>query len=298
MKNYLEFIFTFSHVPEHMRKDEDTISFEDASDVFISLLADCGFETFEKNDLTVKAYVESGKENLDEIKEAVKDFPFKETWQIENFEFKEIPGKDWNEEWEKNYFKPIVIGHDLCVIHSSFHHGYPKCKVDIVIDPKMAFGTGNHSTTRLMLQSLFDTPLCGKTVLDVGTGSGILAITASKLGATGVLGVEIDENAWENAVENAELNKCDNIDFLLGTIEIVPDSFQADVLLANINRNIILSDLKLYVRHIKSGGKICLSGFYEHDVPMIIEEASKYGLRQIKSTIENNWTVLELADAK
>lgn len=293
MIDYLEYVFRFSPASDSTRHGEN-LSFEEVSDIFSALLANEGFESFVKEDELLKAYIRHVENVESSVNELIRNFPFADSWNVILSGSSRIEGKDWNEEWEKNYFKPIVIQGNKLVIHSSFHHDYPACEIDIVIDPKMAFGTGNHSTTRLMSEILLSDQPMGKRVLDVGTGSGILAILASKLGAEAVEAVEIDENAWENALENVALNHCDNILVILGDINAVESDKKFDRILANINRNVILDNLPHYVSFLAKNGTISLSGFYEHDAHVILEKAVSLRLKEINRATDNNWLRLDL----
>ncbi|MDE6400686.1 MAG: 50S ribosomal protein L11 methyltransferase, partial [Muribaculaceae bacterium] len=203
-----------------------------------------------------------------------------------------VKGEDWNEEWEKNYFKPIVIG-DECVVHSSFHHNVPAARFDIVIDPKMAFGTGHHSTTSQMMRHILNNELAGKTVIDMGTGTGILAILCKMKGADRVYGVEIDPFAHENAVENAALNNV-AVEMICGDASCLACLPLCDCFLANINRNIITHDIAYYASKLKDNGLMFLSGFYESDIPVVIDAASKFGLIYDGYIVDNDWVALRL----
>lgn len=194
----------------------------------------------------------------------------------------------------KNYFKPIIIGDNKCVIHSSFHVDIPKCDYDIVIDPKMAFGTGHHSTTSLIIDKILKMEFAGKSVLDMGTGTGILAILAAMRGAQSVTAVEIDPMAHANAVENVASNGHPEINVLLGDASTLVDIDRVDVMFANINRNIILNDIDAYRTAIKPGGLLYLSGFYTEDVPVLEEKALSLGFEKVSVESLNNWCCLEL----
>ncbi|MDE6371613.1 MAG: 50S ribosomal protein L11 methyltransferase, partial [Duncaniella sp.] len=204
-----------------------------------------------------------------------------------------VEGQDWNAEWEKNYFKPIVIGNE-CVIHSSFHTDIPSCTYDIVIDPKMAFGTGHHATTTLILRRLLTMDLTGLKVVDMGTGTGILAILADMRGAACIDAVEIDEFACENARENLQLNNTSHIHLHLGDARTLVGIRDVDLFLANINRNIITADLPAYVDTLAPGAKMILSGFYEEDVQVIMNVARELGLQYVDHTVLDRWTSLLL----
>lgn len=263
---------------------------EDITDLAAAFLADAGFESFEPDSEGLTAYIREEAGDAAEIARlALNDFPMETEFTISS-EF--IEGEDWNSEWEKNYFKPIVIGGE-CVIHSSFHTDVPEGRYDIVIDPKMAFGTGHHDTTSGMVKHILDLDLQGKSVIDMGTGTGILAILAAMRGATDVTGVEIDTPAWENAVENARLNHAD-VRMINGDASALESLAPADCLFANINRNIILGDIDRYAARLKKGGVMLLSGFYEEDIPLIEEAAGRLGLREEARLVSNRWVALKL----
>ena len=293
MNNYYLAEFKISPVVTDVATG-DFVDWETVADVLSASLADIGFESFENQQPYLKAYIASKHYSHEAVQQVLDNFILNSVTNIELVDATEIEGQDWNQEWEKNYFKPLVID-NRCVIHSSFHTDYPRCEYDIVIDPKMAFGTGHHSTTRLMVQSLFNTNINGLKIMDVGTGSAILAIIAQKLGAAEVTGIEIDEAAFVNAQENIALNDCTDIALVHGTILNVDPKSKFDVVLANINRNIILDDLPNYCLHLNHGGKMYLSGFYIDDVALIQEKATQCGLSVLNVSTDNNWAVVALA---
>lgn len=264
---------------------------ETLTDTAAALLADAGFESFVPDEKGLTAYIPKSCYNpaLRDCLEALPWTDISVSWSAT-----EIEGQDWNHEWEKNYFKPIIVG-DRCVIHSSFHTDIPVCEYDIVIDPKMAFGTGHHSTTSLILNRLLQMDMTGKKVIDMGTGTGILSILAAMRGASEVTGVEIDEPAWENAVDNCRLNGVENIVMIHGdasSLASIP--YMADVFLANINRNVITHDIASYCASMAVGATMLLSGFYEQDVKIIRDAAEATGLSYIGYTTMNDWACVEL----
>lgn len=265
---------------------------ETATDVMASLLADAGFESFVPDDSGLTAYVRSELFDTAAVNEAVACFPMNADVKVVSSDV--VVGKDWNSEWEKNYFKPIVIS-DKCVIHSSFHTDVPSCRYDIVIDPKMAFGTGHHSTTSLMIENLLETVTPGCNVVDMGTGTGILAILASMAGAGKVTAIEIDGFAYENACENIRLNGVDNVTVIHGDASALAPVTDTDLFLANINRNIITADIDRYAATLRDGATVLLSGFYEADVPVIRQAAECAGLHyegfEVKS---DGWACVKL----
>lgn len=262
---------------------------EDITDLLAAYLADYGYESFEPDATGLTAYVKIEDFNEENIGNLIQDFPIECDLEAS---WEKIEGRDWNEEWEKNYFQPIVIG-KRCVVHSTFHTDIPEAEYDISVDPKMAFGTGHHSTTRLMMSELLDMDLKGKRVIDMGTGTGILAILAGMKGAEFLHAVEIDPMAAENAADNFRLNSMD-VDLHVGDVASLADIPQADLFLANINRNIILSDLENYALSMVNGGEILLSGFFSKDADMIIKMGRMYSLTLKDKKNDGEWAMLHL----
>ncbi|POY37781.1 50S ribosomal protein L11 methyltransferase [Solitalea longa] len=271
--NYLELVFTVND-PEGFVKD-----------LLIAELSEIDFDTFEDTDKGFKAYIPADKFDETALKDQLAHY-------AEQFRFSyainEIPQKNWNEVWESN-FEPVTVG-DKLHIRATFHPSKSdEFPLEIVIDPKMAFGTGHHETTYLMSEFLLQSEVEGKKVLDMGCGSGILAILASKLGAEELLAVDIDPVCVSSTVENAQLNETDNITSELGDIDEVNDS-GFDLILANINRNILIRHMARYAEMLEDEGELIMSGFYEvPDLPIIQEEASKYDLKYISHYTRNNW---------
>lgn len=265
---------------------------EVATDLIAALLGDEGYESFVPDDKGLTAYIKEELFDAAAFGKVTSMLPLEGVALSFADEF--VEGQDWNSEWEKNYFQPIVIGGDKCVIHSSFHVGFPKCLYDIVIDPKMAFGTGHHSTTSLIISHLLEMDLERKSVLDMGTGTGILAILAAMRGASPVYAIEIDPMAHINAVENVATNGHPEIEVLLGDAATLSQLPAVDVMLANINRNIILADIDRYVSVLHPGSRLLLSGFYEPDADIIAREAGAYGLTPVSRRVLNDWCCLEL----
>ncbi len=266
-------------------------STDDVTDLLAAFLADIGFESFEPDPTGLTAYVQASDFSEEAIKEILSDFPM-ETDITFCSEF--IESQNWNEEWEKHYFKPIVIAGE-CVVHSSFHSDIPEARYDILIDPKMAFGTGHHATTSQMMRYVLDLKdIEGKSVIDMGTGTGILAILCKMRGAEEVVGIEIDPGAFENAVENAALNS-QAIDFICGDASALEKCKSADIFLANINRNVITADIGEYAEKIKSGGVLLLSGFYTSDIPIVMKAAEPLGFTLDKTSEEgDHWAAIRL----
>jgi len=275
--------------------EEAAVSMETATDVMAALLCDVGYESFEPDEGGMTAFIRKEDFREEGLKDVLSQFPFAEF--TVTCTSREIEGQDWNHEWEKNYFQPIVVGNE-CVIHSSFHTGYPQCRHDIVIDPKMAFGTGHHATTSLIIERLLDMDLAGKSVIDMGTGTGILAILAAMRGASPVTAIEIDPVAEENARENVVANGHAEIDVRLGDASLLGSHGQVDLFIANINRNIITGDLAAYAAVLKTGGEMLLSGFYECDIPVIMAVAAPLQLIEEGHSVKgDNWTCLCLRKA-
>ena len=262
---------------------------EVATDVLAALLADVGFESFVPEEEGMSAYVPQALYDADAIAAVVAAFP------LEGFEItyadEFIEGEDWNAEWAKNYFRPIVLG-DECVIHSTFHRDVPAARYDILIDPKMAFGTGYHQTTCHMLRAILASDMNGKSVLDMGCGTALLAILARKHGATDVVAIDIDEFAYENAKENVLLNGVPDIEVRLGGADAIKDGDSFDFVIANINRNILLMDIVNYVRCMHSGSQLFISGFYTDDMDVLKEEAALHGLRYLDYAEDNRWAMM------
>ena len=262
---------------------------EVATDVLAALLAEVGFESFVPNEEGLEAYVPHNLYDESNITAVVENFPIEGYTITYNSEF--IEGEDWNAEWEKNYFQPIVLGEE-CVIHSTFHTDVPKARYDILIDPKMAFGTGYHQTTCHMLRAILASDMNGKSVLDMGCGTALLAILARKHGATDVVAIDIDEFAYENAKENVVLNNTPDIEVRLGGAEAIKEDDSFDYVIANINRNILLADMVNYVHCMHPGSQIFISGFYTEDMEVLKEEAARHGLRYIGYAEDNRWAMM------
>ncbi|MCM1035653.1 MAG: 50S ribosomal protein L11 methyltransferase [Paludibacter sp.] len=263
---------------------------EFVADVLTATLADIGFETFLNPTAdTLEAYVPNRLLNTDTLTDLVNNFPYS---GITLVDIVPCEDKNWNEEWEKHYFEPIVIG-EQCVIHSSFHRNLPNACYDIVIDPKMAFGTGHHATTSLMLEALLEMDLQEKSLLDMGCGTAVLAILATMRGATPVTAIDIDNWCTENAEENCKLNAIQGMEILLGDAKLLQGR-AFDVILANINRNILLMDMPHYADCLPQGGSLLMSGFYTEDIPVLEAKAGELGLTLQKQRTKDNWAMITL----
>lgn len=263
---------------------------ETMTDVMAALLCEHGYESFVPDENGMTAYIKLEDFDKKVLDEVTAELPFDTSVTVK---CETVEGRDWNQEWEKNYFKPIIVD-GKCVIHSSFHTDIPSMPYDIVIDPKMAFGTGHHQTTTLIIRRLLELPLEGSSVIDMGTGTGILAILAAMRGAGPVTAIEIDEFAHVNAVENVSLNRHPEINVVLGDASALAGVEPVDLFLANINRNIIVGDLQVYASRLKEGGTMLLSGFYEDDIAIVLDEARKHGLEYVGHTVLERWSCLEL----
>lgn len=288
MNNYIEARIELGYVDANACCEPDLTT---ASDMLSAFLGEIGFESFVFENNVLTAYVRSEAFSSEAFAEVLDQLPLPQITL--SAETEEIEGRDWNHEWEKNYFQPIVVA-DRCVIHSTFHADYPKCEYDIVIDPKMAFGTGHHATTSQIIAQLLEMDLTGKAVVDMGTGTGILAILAAMRGAAPVVAIEIDPAAEVNARENMMLNHQAQIDLRLGDATML-EGCRADVFIANINRNIILNDLEAYAATLNRDAIMILSGFYESDIPMLQARAAAFGLEYVRHTTQgDNWACLVL----
>ncbi|MDR6561300.1 MULTISPECIES: 50S ribosomal protein L11 methyltransferase [unclassified Arcicella] len=258
------------------------------SDIFMAELGEIGYETFTEEAEGLNAYITEdlfSEEQLDEIMER-----YLAMTPI-SYSYLTLEKKNWNEEWEKNY-EPILAANGRVRVRANFHEPDPTIQYELLINPKMSFGTGHHETTSMVLSLQMEIDHQGKKVLDVGCGTGILAIFASKLGASEVAGFDIEEWAAENSRENVQLNDCDNIVIRQGTIEDEPAD-QYDIILANINRNILMRDIPKYVEFMKPApSKLIVSGFYQHDIEDIERVAKEAGLIKTHTENKNNWAAV------
>ena len=261
------------------------------ADILVARLNEIEFESYCEDETGVKAYVQTHL--LDEI--AVKEI-INEVANLckLSFTITKVKQENWNKKWENN-FEPVHIN-DKCVIRAHFHAAFPAIEHEIIVTPKMSFGTGHHETTFLVMNEMFRIDFTDKSVLDMGSGTGVLAILAAKLGATSLIGIDFDEWAYENAVENAEINAISTISFINGDANEIRDA-KFDIILANINRNIILQDIATYVKAMNTKSEIIFSGFLKEDIPLILEKSEQLGLELVASKHKNRWQMLHLKKA-
>lgn len=253
-------------------------------DLLINALSQIGFDTFEDFEIGFKAYIPSSEFNEDEIEQL--KLIYGDMFSF-TFSAKCIPHQNWNEIWESN-FEPLQVA-NRCYIRATFHEPQPQFDYEIIIDPKMAFGTGHHQTTALMMELMLAENFAGQKVLDMGCGTGILAILASKMGAKEVIAIDYDDICYDSTLENSALNKINNIEALCGSKEVIPDQ-KFDTILANINRNILLDQLDTYSRVSKHETKLFLSGFYEDpDLEIIKQKCDSIGFEYRGHKVLNAW---------
>ncbi|WP_299127327.1 50S ribosomal protein L11 methyltransferase [uncultured Winogradskyella sp.] len=253
-----------------------------ATEILIAELGYAGFESFVETQNGVTAYIQKGDWNafiLEDIQILNSD-----EFSI-SYEFNEIEQTNWNEEWEKN-FKPIVVD-DLVTVRAPFHK-VPSTNYDIIIEPKMSFGTGHHETTYMMIQYILKNDFKNKTVLDMGCGTGVLAILAEKVGAIKLDAIDIDNWCYLNSVENTERNNCNNISVYEGDVSLLKNQ-KYDSIIANINRNILLQDIPTYAKSLNKNGSLFLSGFYENDLELIKQKCAVNNLEFKDRIVKNNW---------
>lgn len=260
-----------------------------AVEILIAELGYAGFESFVETEDGVTAYIQKNEWNTDILNDI--DILKSEEFQI-SYTFEEIEQTNWNEEWEKN-FNPIIVD-DVCSVRAPFHPE-PNTKYDIVIEPKMSFGTGHHETTHMMIQHILKNDFTKKSVLDMGCGTGVLAILAEMKGAKPIDAIDHDNWCYVNSLENVERNNCKYITVLEGDALLL-DGRSYDIIIANINRNILLNDMAAYVKSLNKNGMLFLSGFYNDDIPIIETECNKHNLKLVESLEKNNWVALKFVN--
>ena len=265
-----------------------------ARDLLTDALGEAGFETFEDTEDGIKGYVQESLFDENAMNDVISNFMLPDV--TINANIQEAEYKNWNEEWEEAGFERININDSITIYDARHDDGNGIASgISIGIETKQAFGTGTHETTRMIVSTLLNIDLKGKRVLDCGCGTGILGIAASKLGASEVVGYDIDEWSSENAIHNAELNGVGNMKVMLGDASVLKSvEGKFDVVLANINRNILLADMPAFVSLMADDSLLILSGFYASDVDLLIEKASSLGLSKIDSKSDSEWTCLVL----
>lgn len=255
-------------------------------DMLTTMLAEMGFDSFMDEDHCLKAYCTEENRDDNAVEALLSDPAF---FGLHLLKVEEMPEKDWNELWEASY-QPVVVN-ERCRVRAPFHAPDPSFEFDLVIEPKMSFGTANHETTAQIIQLMLETGFQGKEVLDMGSGTAVLAILAKKLGASRTVAIDNDEWAYRNAFTNCELNGIKDIEIVLGDALSIQGRF--DVVLANINRNILLRDMHCYVAAMNANALIFFSGFYTEDLDSIKAEAERLGLHYRRHLSRNNWVAAE-----
>lgn len=287
-----------------------------AADILAALLADEGFEAFEPREDGLVAWIRQSQYTDEGVKRAIDAFPLPDT--AITYSLDEAPDENWNRQWEQEGFRPIIIYKEgepehqpLIVIHDTMHTDVPEALYDIRINPCQAFGTGSHETTRMILRHLLAMPLRGRRVVDAGTGTGILSILCNMLGAAEVLAYDIDEWSVRNAQDNLLLNGIGHgVSIVLGDSTVLAErtgractvssdaTMRPTLLIANINRNILLSDMPVFAASLEPGGELLLSGFYTSDVPVLLDEAGRYGFVLTHRAEDGDWALLVLKKGK
>lgn len=255
-------------------------------DMLTTMLAEIGFDSFMDDDYVLKAYRSAENRDDTAIEALLTDPAF---FGVHLLKVEEMPDKDWNELWEASY-QPVVVN-ERCRVRAPFHEPDSHYEFDLVIEPKMSFGTANHETTAQIIQLILETDFQKKTVLDMGSGTAVLAILAKKLGSAHTVAIDNDEWAYRNAFTNCELNGISDIEIVLGDALSINGKF--DVVLANINRNILLRDMHYYADAMNPSAHIFFSGFYTEDLESIKAEASRCGLHYLRHLSRNNWVAAE-----
>lgn len=271
--NYIEVCIETSGLPEIL------------PEILLANLSELGYESFVEESTQLKAYISVAnfsKSNTDNLLQP---------YFIE-YSIREIAEKNWNAEWEEN-FKPVLIA-DKLFIRAAFHNKHEKAEIDLIIEPKMSFGTGHHETTAQMCELILKYPHKGKKVLDMGCGTGILAILAVKLGAASACAVDIDSWSYNNVQENIQLNEVSGVTALMGDVSVVPNA-KYDIIYANINLNVIKNDVQHYAKLLKKNGLLFLSGFYETDMEQILIVCNNAKLALKEQSVQGQWTACVFA---
>jgi len=258
-------------------------------EILLTYLSDIEFDSFEQKNNDLFAYIPQKEFSEEKVNEILKNLAYSEI----EFSHEKLEDKNWNAEWEKN-FDPIYV-EKKCIIRAPFHPKEEGFEQEVIINPQMSFGTGHHQTTYLIVKTMFGIDFENKTVLDMGSGTGILAILAEKLLCKEAVAIDIDQWAFQNTIDNIELNNCKKISVLEGGAELLTENEKYDIVLANINRNILTNDMHIYVKSMKKDAKILMSGFYTTDVQIIEKEANKNGLSLVKIYEREGWAMAEFS---
>ncbi len=261
---------------------------QNIADIMLAQLSELGFHGFQDTPEGLKAYIPEADFNFEEVRNLPIYHIYPNTIELYHQVIKE---KNWNEEWEKS-FKPVKIGNEI-LVRAPFHSEEEDIRYEIIIEPKMSFGTGHHSTTWLMLKTMLELNFSGKKVLDIGCGTGILSVLASKMGASDIWAVDFNEWAYHNTHENAKINNIHNIRIIQGSAQAIKP-YRFDVILANINLNVLLADLPVYSKCLTENGELVLSGIYQGDMKKIEENSNKSGLSYVKHKEKNLWVAMKL----
>lgn len=253
-------------------------------DVLTAQLGEIGFDSFLETETGVEAYIPVAHYNENSLFQVIKSFEDDFSFDVIN---EIIKSQNWNEVWEKNYFKPLLIKNE-CVVRAPFHTDFPKAKYEIIIEPNMAFGTGNHETTTMMIETILENKMENRNILDMGCGTGILGILASKKGAKKITAIDIDEWSYTGAKENARLNQIENMEVKLGDAHLL-GSEKFDIIFANIHKNVLINDMPAYSKVLKPDGMLVMCGFYTDDIPDIKAKAENLGLKDAGFKSNNNW---------
>ncbi len=259
---------------------------EENREILMAFISELPFESFNTESSKFEAFAPINSITKEELESLIELAPFSASFTCE-----QMDDINWNEEWEKKYFKPLIIG-NTCLVRAPFHADYPNAEYEIIINPNMSFGTGNHETTSLMIEYINETKLHGKSVLDMGCGTGILSIYASKKDASYIRAIDIDKWAYDSVKENCVLNSISNINCSIGDASLLSNEETYDVILANIHKNIIIADLPKYVSSLKQDGLIILSGFYKDDISDVSAIANSLKLQLVCTKERNNWVAV------
>ncbi len=255
---------------------------ESGQEIALAFLGEMGFESFVETTEGLEAYIQEESWTPDLLDQL---YPLVENGLDIGWSLTAIPPENWNAVWESD-FQPILI-EDKCAVRAHFHAPID-VPFELVITPKMSFGTGHHQTTHMMLNTLLNNPPKDEVVLDMGCGTGVLAILAEKLGAVSIDAIDVESWCFENTVENAAMNDCKKVNAIEGDRQLIPEK-EYGTIIANINLNVLLLDIPLYAERLRSNGKLFLSGFYTHDIPAIESKANQNGLQMVDYQQKDNW---------